>query len=159
MRPAAAVDLRAAGQPVAARGELLVTADAADPVPVLEAYDHLLSGWWRSVERYRRAGAPPAGVMRCADEAQAVARVAQADAVLTACLAEIGVAPEHWQRPGRRGLHFVVEGDLHRGELTAWTVPRLPPALRDGSRCEPVPVAFAQLPPATTAGGARPPWR
>src|SRR6202035_3631624 len=48
VRPAAAVDLRAAGQPVAARGDLLVAADAADPLPVLEAYDHLLSGWWCS---------------------------------------------------------------------------------------------------------------
>ena len=159
VRPAAAVDLRSVGQPAGARRDLLVAADAADALPGLEAYDHLLSGWWRSVERYRRAGAPPVVVVLCTDKTQALARVAQADAVLTACLAEIGVAPEHWQRPGRRGLHYVAEGDLHRGELTAWTVPRLPPALRAGSPCEPVPVPFAQLPPATPAGGTRPPWR
>ena len=63
----------------------------------------------------------------------------------------IGVAPEDWQRPGRHGLHFVAEADLHRGELTAWTVPRLPPALRAGSTCEPLRVPFAQLPAATAA--------
>jgi hypothetical protein len=159
VRPAAAVDLRAPGDHAAPRGDLLVAADAVDPVAVLEAYDHLLSGWWRSVERYRRAGAPPTVVMLCGDKAQALARAVLADAVLTACLAEIGVAPEDWQRPGRDGLHFVAEADLHRGELTAWTVPRLPPALRAGSACEPVPVPFVQLPAATAAGAAKPPWR
>jgi len=159
VRPAAAVDLRAPGDHAGPRCDLLVATDAVDPLPALEAYDHLLSGWWRSVERYRRAGAPPTVVMLCADEAHALARAVLADAVLTACLAEIGVAPEDWQRPGRRGLHFVAEADLHRGELTAWTVPRLPPALRGNSPCEPVPVPFAQLPAATTAAAAKPPWR
>ena len=159
VRPAAAVALRAAGECAGPHRDLLIAADAAEPLPVLEAYDHLLCGWWRSVERYRRAGAPPTIVMLCTDEAHVLARAAQADAALTACLAEIGVAPEHWQRPGRRGIHFVAEGDLHRGELTAWTVPLLPPALRGSSSCEPVPVPFAQLPAVPTAGAAKPPWR
>jgi protein involved in plasmid replication-relaxation len=159
VRPAAAVDLRAPGDHTARRNDLLIATDPVDPVAVLEAYDHLLSGWWRSVERYRRAGAPPTVAMLCRDKAQALARAVLADAVLTACLAEIGVAPEDWQRPGRHGLHFVAEADLHRGELTAWTVPRLPPALRGGSTCEPLPVPFVQLPAATAAGATKPPWR
>ena len=159
VRPAAVVALRAAGPHAGARIDLLIAVDAAEPLALLEAYDHLLSGWWRSVERYRRAGAPPTVVMLCTDEAHALARAAQADAALTACLAEIGVAPEHWQRPGRRGIHFVAEGDLHRGELTGWTVPPLPAALRGSSSGEPVLAPFAQLPAEPTPGTAKPPWR
>jgi hypothetical protein len=159
LRPAAAVALRLAGEHAGAFSDLLIAVDAAEPPSVLEAYDHLLSGWWRTVERYRRAGAPPTVVMLCTDQAHALARAAQADAALTACLAEIGVAPEHWQRPGRRGIHFVAEGDLHRGELTAWTVPPLPAALRGSATREPVLAPFAQLPPVPTPGNAKPPWR
>ena len=126
---------------------------------MLEAYDHLLSGWWRSVERYRRAGGPPTVVMVCADEAEALACVALADELLTACLAVIGVAPEQWQRPGRCGLYFVAEEDLHRGQATAWRVPVLPPALRNASLCEPLRADFVQLPPSDQGSAAKPPWR
>jgi hypothetical protein len=159
VRPGAVADLRATGKGAGHRRDLLIVADAGDPLAVLEACDHLLSGWWRSVERYRRAGSPPDVVMICADETQALARVALADLVLTACLAEIGVAPEHWERPGRRGVHFVAESDLHRGELTGFAVPPLPPALRGATACEAVREAFVQLPPAPRTSAAKPPWR
>jgi hypothetical protein len=159
VRPDAAVNLRIPGERSEHGRDLLVVADTGDPVRLLEAYDHLVSGWWRSVERYRRAGGPPAVVMICADEAHALARVAAADGVLTASLAEIGVAPQQWQRPGRERIQFVAEVDLHRGLLTGWQVPVLPPALRGACRFQPLRASFAQLPPAGNRGAAKPPWR
>jgi Replication-relaxation len=160
VRPDAVVNLRARGEGPGERGgDVLVVAEAGQPPAQLEAYDHLMSGWWRSVARYRRAGRPPAVVFICADEAEALARAAAADAVLTACLAEIGVGPQQWQRPGREGIHFVAEVDLHHGLLDAWRVPALPPALRAAGACQPLRVPFAQLPPATDSPAAKSPWR
>ena len=159
VRPDAALSLRIPGERSEHGGDLLVVADAGDPIALLEAYDHLLSGWWRSVARYRRAGGPPAVVMICADDAHALARVAAADAVLTACLAEIGEPPQRWQRPGRERIHFVAEVDLHRGLLSGWRVPLLPPALRGAAAFQPLRGSFAQLPPARSSGAAKPPWR
>ena len=156
VRPSAVASLRRSDQrPI----DLLVVADAGERAASLEAYDHLLAGWWRTVERYRRAGGPPVVVVVCRDRAQALARLGAADAVLTATLAQIGVPPSQWQRGGRAGIHFAAEEDLHRGLLSAWRVPALPPALRADRECEPLPGPFLQLPADASAGAAKPPWR
>jgi hypothetical protein len=160
VRPRAVASLTSAGEAgAAAARDLLLVADGGERPAWLEAYDHLLSGWWHSVERYRRAGGPPAVVVLCSDRPRALARARSADGVLSACLAQIGVDPAHWQRGGRAGIHFAAEEDLHQGLLTAWRVPALPPSLRGGERCEPLRVEFAQLPPAVGPGSAKPPWR
>jgi len=152
VRPSAVANLRPAR-------DLLLVAEAEHSPAAVEAYDHLLTGWWRSVERYRRAGGPPDVVLICADQADALARVRAADAVLTACIAQIGVEPRAWARGGRAGIHFVAEEELHRGRASAWRVPVLPPSLRDGAACEPLRVTIAQLPPGARASAAKPPWR
>lgn len=159
VRPSAVASLRTAGGPIERPGDLLVVADAGDSPAWLEGYDHLLGGWWRSVERYRRAGVPPTVVIVCPDHAQALARVSAADAVLSATLAQIGVEPAAWQRGGRAGIHFVAEEDLHRGLLHAWRVPPLPPSLRGEVACEPLRVPFVQLPSDVSPGAAKAPWR
>ena len=158
VRPSAVASLRGAAAP-AERHDLLVVADAGDPPAWLEAYDHLLAGWWRSVERYRRAGRPPAVVVVCADHTQALARVAAADALLSATLAQIGVDPRAWERGGRAGIHFAAEEDLHHGLLHAWRVPLVPPALRGDAAWEPLRCPFAQLPPEPSQAAVKPPWR
>ena len=152
VRPAAVVTLRGR--------DLLLVADpgGARVVATLEAYDHLVSGWWRTVERYRRAGGPPSVVVLCASEDRARELAGIADQALTACLAEIGVSPREWQRPGRAGIHFAVEADMHRGLALAWRVPPLPPALRPATAEPQSPVVFAQLPPGAAQGTAKPPW-
>jgi hypothetical protein len=158
VRPDAVVSLQSSA---GATGDLVVVADPGVVVvqALLEAYDHLLSGWWRSVDRYRRVGGPPAVVVVCADRAEALARASAADALLTACLAAIGVSPREWLRPGRQGIHFVAEEDMHRGSLSAWRVPALPPELRAaGDEDEPSPTRFAQSPPVGTGGSVQPPW-
>jgi len=140
------------------RRDLLVVADGGDEPGWLDAYDHLLGAWWRTVERYRRAGAPPQVVVVCADPAVAHARARSADVVLSAAVAQVGVDPRQWRRGGREGIHFVAEEDLHRGELRSLQVPVLPPALRERGG-EPLRAVFAQLPPEPVRGSAKPPWR
>jgi hypothetical protein len=129
----------------------------AEPA-LIEAYDHLVSGWWRTVERYRRAGMPPAVVFVCRDQAAALERVAAADRLLSACLAEIGVGPEQWARPGRDAISFAAEQDAHDGLLVAWSVPPLPPQLRTGDESTPLRAPFLQTPPAVAGTASQPPW-
>jgi hypothetical protein len=157
VRPAAVASLRPGGAGESAPDVLVVA--GADTAASLEAYDHLLSGWWRSVDRYRRAGGPPTVVFVCADPHEALAAVTTADDVLSACVAQIGVAPARWPRGGRAGIHFVAEEDLHHGRLSSWQVPPLPPALRAAADCEPLRTTFAQLPPGEHGDGPKPPWR
>ena len=67
VRPSAVASLGGPGAP----RDLLLVADGGAGPAWLEAYDHLLGGWWRTVERYRRSGAPPIVVVICADAARA----------------------------------------------------------------------------------------
>jgi hypothetical protein len=154
VRPNAVASLRAGDAP----RDLLLVVDGGGGPAWLEAYDHLLGGWWRTVERYRRAGAPPQVVVVCADSARAQQRARAADAVLTAAVAQVGVDPRQWRRGGREGIHFVAEPDLHHGELRSLQVAPLPPALRERGG-EPLRAVFAQLPPEPVGGSAKPPWR
>jgi hypothetical protein len=139
-------------------GDLLVVRERHERIGWLERYDHLLSGWWRAVARYSRAGAPPSLVVLCADAERARECALEADGVLCATLARIGSDPFQWERPGRKRISFVAESDVHAGSLAAWQLPQHPPALRDGQPTELLRVEFAVVP-----GIARvtspPPWR
>ncbi len=159
VRPDAVVSLRALTERGERQRDLLVVVPAAGVPAPLEAYDHLLSGWWSSVERYRRAGGPPEVVIVCADEVRARAAVEEADRVLSATVAEIGAPPASWQRSGRAGIHFVAEHDLHCGSLSALQVPRLPPPLRDAQALPPSPRPFVQLPAPAGPSAAKSPWK
>ena len=94
----------------------------------------------------------------CESEDRARELAGTADEALTACLAEIGVSPREWQRPGRAGIHFAAEADMHCGLALAWRVPPLPPALRLATAEPQSPVEFAQLPPGPAQDTAKPPW-
>jgi hypothetical protein len=127
----------------------------------LEHYDHLVSGGWRAVPRYARIGVPPLVVVVCRDDAHAVQCALEADALLSATLAQIGADPRDWERPGRARICFVDEAAIHVGSLAAWQVPVCPPALRDGAAAELRRVELAPLAVATPGTGrrAQPPWR
>ena len=97
----------------------------------LERYDHLLAGWSVHTTRYgRRLGVPPAVVFVCRDRARARECARGADALLTACRAYAGEYPADWEYPGREGILFVAERDVHEGVLRGYGVPRLPPEVR-----------------------------
>jgi hypothetical protein len=158
VRPAAVASLRDGdGQ----AGDLLIVFDPGDRgiTSILEGYDHLLTGWWRVVVRYQRAGGPPAVVVVCSDEARARHVAALADRVLTASLAQIGVDPRAWRRPGREAIRIADEVDLHRGDLRVLAVPALPPPLRGEEPAYASPALLVQPPREATADAAKPPWR
>jgi len=158
VRPAAVASLRDGEGPAR---DLLVVLDPGDRgvTAVLEAYDHLLAGWWRVVGRYQRAGGPPAVVVVCSDGGRARTVAAVADRVVTASLAQIGVDPSRWRRPGREAIRIADEVALHRGDLRALGLPALPPSLRGGDAADAFSVALLQLPPGATASAATAPWR
>jgi hypothetical protein len=158
VRPSAVVALRHAEF---ATRDLLVVLDPGERsvAAVLEAYDHLLAGWWRVVGRYARAGGPPAVVVVCSDAARARSVAAIADRVLSASLAQIGVDPRDWPRPGREGIRVANEVDLYRSEIGALAVPALPPSLRGAGEAAASPAPLVQVPPGAPAPTAKPPWR
>ncbi len=109
----------------------------------LERYDHLLAGW--SVCAPRFAGRPspsgcvppigrgaprPVVVFLCRDRPRARECARRADHVLSACRAYAGEHPRDWEYPGRAAVVFVSERDVHEGQLLAYGVPLLPPAVR-----------------------------
>jgi hypothetical protein len=97
----------------------------------LERYDHLLAGWSVHIKRYSpRRGVLPLVVFVCRDRARARECTLRADAVLTACRAYAGEYPANWEYPGRDGVLFVAERDMHEGHLRGYGVPRLPPEVR-----------------------------
>ncbi len=152
LTPAAVAELRIVG-PASTADLLLFHApvDSGQALALLERCDHLIAGWWRLHPRYARLGSPPTAVILCPDADRAVALAGLADRVLLACLARIGQAPAEWARPGREGVVFVAERDLHDGILLGWRVPPLGPATRpDGAvapRREPI-LALAEAAPA-----------
>jgi hypothetical protein len=158
VRPSAVVSLRDGDR---GTRDLLVVLDPGGRAvaTTLEAYDHLLAGWWRVVGRYRRAGGPPGLAVVCSDAGRARTVAAVADRVLTAAIAEIGVNPRAWRRPGRESIRIADEVDIHRGDLRTLAVPALPPSLRDEDGAGAVPLPLVQLPSGVTAANAKPPWR
>jgi hypothetical protein len=160
LTPAAVAELRVVENGGASTADLLLfhaPADSGQAVALLERCDHLIAGWWRLHPRYARLGSPPTAVILCPDPDRALALAGLADRVLLACLARIGQAPAEWAHPGREGVVFVAERDLHDGSLLGWRVPPLGPATRpDGAaapRRQPI-LGLAE--PART--GARVAW-
>jgi hypothetical protein len=97
----------------------------------LERYDHLLAGWSMCLKRYgTRPRATPLVVFVCRDRARARECARRADSVLTACRAYAGEYPADWEYPGRAGVVWAAERDIHEGVLHAYGVPRLPPEVR-----------------------------
>jgi hypothetical protein len=136
-RPDAKLEISAGALAVAPSGtsDLLVELDDRLPTPrtagKLERYDHLVSGWSAHTARYgRRLGVPPVVVFVCRDRARARECARRADAILTACRAYAGEYPADWEYPGRDGILFVAERDVHEGRLHGYGVPRLPPQVR-----------------------------
>jgi hypothetical protein len=95
------------------------------------------------LSRYRTLGTPPMVVFVCEDERALLSLVRIADRVLTARIAKAGTDELEWPFPGRRGILFVLERDIHQGSLRALAVPEHPPELRmrlegpDGKTCRP----------------------
>ncbi len=82
-------------------------------------------------DRSRRSR--PVVVFLCRDRPRARECARRADHVLSACRAYAGEHPRDWEYPGRAAVVFASERDVHEGQLLAYGVPRLPPAVRTGA--------------------------
>ncbi len=134
VRPDAIVELAASGRRPQAT-DVMVELDDRPAVGAaarkLERYDHFLAGWSAHTRRYgRRALAVPVVVFVCRDRARARECARRADALLCACRAYAGEYPLDWEYLGRERIVFVAERDVHEGSLSAFGVPRVPPAVR-----------------------------
>ncbi len=97
----------------------------------LMRYDHFLAGWSTHTRRYgARLEARALVVFVCRDRARARSCALSADGVLSACRAYPGEYPLDWEYPGRRGLVFAAERDVHEGLLHSYGVPPVPPGVR-----------------------------
>ena len=115
--------------------ELLVELDDRLPegsgAAKLERYDHFLAGWSVHLKRNKRSAVnPPAVVFVCRDGSRARECARRADRILIACRAYPGEYPADWEYPGRERIFYAAERDVHRGSLSAWGLPRLPPEVR-----------------------------
>jgi hypothetical protein len=91
-------------------------------------YDALLTGWWRTVERYRTMREGPAVIFVCVDEVTVANFMRAADRQVTGRVAQPGTAERTWPYPGRERMLFVAERDVHEGNLRAWKLPAKPTA-------------------------------
>ena len=145
--PDATVELRLAGGGDRTRLDLMVELLRARSTSAAEerlrAYDVFVSGWGRLLRRYRELGAPPLVVFVCEDERALLRLVKIADDILTTRVAKAGTPELDWPFPGRQGIVFAVERDIHEGSLRALALPDHPPELRirvdgpEGRICRP----------------------
>jgi hypothetical protein len=116
------------------RFDLLVELDRARSAAAseerLRRYDGLISGWSGALDRYKTIGTPPVAVFVCEDERSRDALVRIADRAVTARLAKAGAEESEWPHPGRRGMFFVSERDIHLESLEALQLPEFPPDIR-----------------------------
>jgi hypothetical protein len=132
------------------RFDLLVEWAGARLEDRLRGYDGLLSGWSGMLERYKTLGTPPLVLFVCEDEPSLNRLVKLADRVVTARLAKPGAVETDWPHPGRRGMFFALERDIHMGSLEALALPERAPDLRvrlDGRKaaaCRPRRVTFIE---------------
>ena len=129
VRPDAIIALREPGV------DLLIERDDRPPagsgLAKLLRYDHFLSGWSTHTRRYgERREAVPLVVFVCRSRERARECARAADSALRACHAYAGEYPFDWRYPGREGVVFVAERDVHEGIRRAYGVPPLPPAVR-----------------------------
>jgi hypothetical protein len=114
--------------------DLLVEVDLTDRPSYnrdkLRAYDAFLCGWSLAHPRYRAQGTRPAVVFVSRNHHAALTCATEADELITGRIGPMGAPVEHWYHAGRDHLLFAVEGDVHRGEMTALKLPAHPPGLR-----------------------------
>jgi Replication-relaxation len=130
LRPDATVELRA-------RRAIELIVELDDRLPAgrtaakLERYDHFLAGWSVHAPRYAgRSALAPVVVFVCRSRMRARECARAADSVLCACRAYAGEYPFDWEYPGRTGILFTAERDVHEGSLHAYGVAPLPPEVR-----------------------------
>jgi hypothetical protein len=135
LSPDATLEIRMSVGDARLRFDLLVELDRARSAAAseerLRRYDGLVAGWASMLKRYQTLGSPPAVVFVCDDEPSRDQLVRIADRTVTAHQAKAGAEEAEWPFPGRRGMFFALERDIHMGSLAALQLPEHPPELRE----------------------------
>jgi hypothetical protein len=132
--PDATVELKVSDGQTRNRVDLMIDLDRSRGFEATEqrliAYDGLISGWARTLTRYRNGDVAPMVVFISEDERGLLTLLKIADTALTTRIAKAGTDEMTWPHPGRRGILFAVERDVHEGSLRALALPEQPPELR-----------------------------
>jgi hypothetical protein len=132
--PDATVELRVSNGQSRTRVDLLIDLDRSRGFEATEqrliAYDGLISGWAGMTGRYRKGDIAPMVVFVSEDERSLLRLLKIADNALTTRVAKAGTDELSWPHPGRHGILFAVERDIHEGSLQALALPELPPQVR-----------------------------
>jgi hypothetical protein len=132
--PDATVELRVGNGDTRMRVDLLIDLDRSRGFEAtqqrLVAYDGFISGWGRMLSRYRKGDVIPMVVFVSEDERGLLRLLKIADSAVTTRIAKAGTDQLSWPHPGRRGILFAVERDIHDGSLRALALPEQPPELR-----------------------------
>ncbi len=145
--PDATVELKFGNGEARTRVDLMIDLDRSRGFDAtrqrLIAYDGLISGWARLVGRYKKGDLVPMVVIVSEDEHGLLNVLKIADSALTTRIAKAGTDEMSWPHPGRRGILFAVERDIHEGSLRALALPEHPPEVRiraegaAGEKCRP----------------------
>jgi len=157
IKPDASLELRIAS--IKLTFDLLVEMDLTDRAAYNRekflAYDAFLCGWCLEHPRYKTLGTRPVVLFLFRDERSLLGCAKAADEAMTGRVGVMGSPADQWYYAGRDHLFIALETDIHRGQLTAFALPRDPPGLREklsgdrGLALEPV-----ELLPRTTVGKA-----
>ena len=132
--PDATVELKLVNGEAKTRVDLLIDLDRSRGFDAtrqrLIAYDGFISGWARMLNRYKKADAVPMVIFISEDEHSQLNLLKIADSALTTRIAKAGTEELSWPHPGRRGILFAVERDVHERSLRAIALPEQPPQLR-----------------------------
>lgn len=96
----------------------------------LQRYDHFLTGWSMHMPRYAPRRDAPLVVFVCRDRSRARECARRADGLVLASRAYAGEHPAQWQYTGRLQILFAAERDVHEGQLGAYALASVPPAVR-----------------------------
>jgi Replication-relaxation len=132
--PDATVELRISNGQSRGRVDLLVDLDRSRGYEATQqrliAYDGFISGWARMLTRYRKGDVTPMVVFVSEDERSLLRLLKIADEALTTRIAKAGTDELSWPHPGRMGILFAIERDVHEGSLRAVALPERPPEVR-----------------------------
>jgi hypothetical protein len=93
----------------------------------LPAYDDFLCGWCLEHPRYKTLGTRPVVLFVCRDQRSLLGCAKAADEALTGRIGITGAPADQWYYPAREHLLFAREADIHRGRVSAFALPSVPP--------------------------------
>jgi hypothetical protein len=110
--------------------ELDLTGKTPPQEDKLKRYDAFMTTWWTKLRRYEQLRTRPVAVFACRSIEHVERYARAADQILKASLGLTGSPSHERYYPGRDHVFFAVEQDIHNDQPTIFTLPPLPPEIR-----------------------------